>query len=404
MKRPLYLLMLTILVVVMSELQVAGMMPEIAADLDVSTSQVGLLVSIYALGMAIGGPLLAYALRHSPPKRSLLMVVAAYAVLEVLVPLVHEYWWIALLRILTGCLAGAAFGLSVTFGARLAATAAKIGEAISIVLGGIMVGTVIGLPLSHFIAGRWGWQTSFYVLGAAALLLFVISLVGLPNPAPATQDDAAQDVRNLRSPRLWSRYLVSLLTIGAAYASFSYFTPLLEHSAGFSADATTLILLAYGAFSFAGNLIVGKFADTHAVGILRFGHTLLFVSLGLIALFADASPLVLTMVLIVGFAGVTMNPALVTRVAEVGGAGNLVSTVHTAVITMGVTLGTAISAVTIDIFGDDPSVAMWTGAVFAMLAALALALQTRNRLRSRPKSTKPIQRQPARTDSTLTRP
>ena len=339
MKKHLYVLMLTIMVVVMSELQVAGMMPEIAADLGVTISQVGLLVSVYSLGMAIGGPLLAYAFRYSPPKRSILSVVAAYAVLEVLVPLVHEYWWVALIRVLTGCLAGAAFGLSVTFGARLAPIAEKIGEAISIVLGGIMVGTVIGLPLSHFIAGRWGWQSSFYVLGAAALLLFAISAIFLPAREAATQDDAAQDIRNLRSPRLWSRYLVSLLTIGAAYASFSYFTPLLEQSAGFTTDTTTLILLAYGICSFIGNLIVGKFADRHAVGVLRLGHAVLFVSLGLLALFGHVQPIVLVMVLFVGLAGVTMNPALVTRVAEVGGTGNLVSTVHTSVITMGVTLG-----------------------------------------------------------------
>lgn len=379
MPKRLYLLMLTILVVVMSELQIAGMMPEIADDLGVSTGQVGLLVSLYALGMALGGPPLAFAARHRPPKRSLLLVVAAYAVLEILVPLIHEYWWLALLRIITGCLSGAAFGLSVTFGARLAPSPTRIGEAVSIVLGGIMVGTVIGLPLSHFIAGRWGWQASFYVLGAAALVLFIISALALPHRAAASQDDATQDVRNLRSPRLWSRYLVSLLTIGSAYAAFSYFTPLLEQTAGFSSDATTVILLGYGICSFIGNLVVGRFADRHAVGVLRFGHALLFIALILLALFGRVSPLVVITVLIVGLAGVTMNPALVTRVAEVGGTGNLVSTVHTAVITMGVTLGTAISAVTISLFGDDPAVAMWTGVAFAVLAAIVLAMQTARR-------------------------
>ncbi|WP_331749179.1 MFS transporter (plasmid) [Streptomyces sp. NBC_00984] len=228
-------------------------------------------------------------------------------------------------------------------------------------------------------------KSSFYVLGAAAFLLFVISTVALPPLAAATQDDAAQDIRNLRSPRLWSRYLVSLLTVGAAYASFSYFTPLLEQSADFATDTTTLILLGYGLCSYVGNLIVGEFADQHAVKVLRFGHTLLFVSLGLLALRGHVPAVALGMVLVVGLSGVTMNPALVTRVAEIGGVGNLVSTVHTAVITMGVTLGTAISAITISLFGDDPAVAMWTGAAFAVLAALALATQTR-----RTASTSPI--------------
>lgn len=376
MKRHLYILMLTIMVVVMSEFQTAGMMPEIAADLGVSTGRVGTLVTLYALGMAIGGPLLVYALRHRPPKGALLVVIGAYAVLEVMVPLVHEFWWLAFLRVLTGCLSGAAFGIAVSFSARLAPSPEKIGEAVSIVLGGIMVGTVIGLPLSHFLASRWGWQLSFYTLGIAAFIVFLISLLTLPTREAATQDAAAQDLSNLRSPRLWTRYLVSLLTIGAAFAGFSYFTPLLEQSAGFATNTTTLILLAYGIVSFIGNLIVGKFADQHAVDVLRIGHTLLFVSLAALGAFNGVQPLVLVMVLVVGVAGVPMNPAMVARVAQVGGTGNMVSTVHTSVITMGVALGSAIGALAISMAGGDLSAAMWTGAGFAVLAALTLQAQT----------------------------
>ena len=379
MKKYLYVLMLTIMVVVMSEFQTAGMMPQIAADLGVSTGQVGTVVTLYALGMALGGPLLVYLLRHRPPKASLLIVIGTYAALEVLVPLIHEFWWLALLRVLTGCLSGAAYGIAVSYSARLAPSPEKIGEAVSIVLGGIMVGTVIGLPLSHFLAARWGWQSSFYILGIAAFAVFLISLLTLPAREAATQEAAAQDLRKLRSPKLWSRYLVSLLTIGAAFAGFSYFTPLLEQNAGFATNTTTLILLAYGIVSFIGNLIVGKFADQHAIGILRIGHTLLFISLALLGAFSNAQPLVLAMVLIVGVAGVPMNPALVARVAEIGGTGNMVSTVHTSVITMGVALGSAIGALAIGRAGDDPSAAMWIGAAFAVLATLTLATQARGR-------------------------
>lgn len=379
MKKYLYVLMLTIMVVVMSEFQTAGMMPQIAADLGVSTGQVGTVVTLYALGMALGGPLLVYLLRHRPPKASLLIVIGTYAALEVLVPLIHEFWWLALLRVLTGCLSGAAYGIAVSYSARLAPSPEKIGEAVSIVLGGIMIGTVIGLPLSHFLAARWGWQSSFYILGIAAFAVFLISLLTLPAREAATQEAAAQDLRKLRSPKLWSRYLVSLLTIGAAFAGFSYFTPLLEQNAGFATNTTTLILLAYGIVSFIGNLIVGKFADQHAIGILRIGHTLLFISLALLGAFSNTQPLVLAMVLIVGVAGVPMNPALVARVAEIGGTGNMVSTVHTSVITMGVALGSAIGALAIGRAGDDPSAAMWIGAAFAVLATLTLATQARGR-------------------------
>lgn len=377
MKKHLFILALTILIVVSSELQVPAVMPEMARDLGVETGKIGLLVSIFALGMALGGPVIAFALRHRPPKKSLLVVVAAYAVPELLVPLVHNYWWVAIMRGLTGCLAGAAVGLSVGYAARLATSPGKIGEAVSVVLSGIMAGIVVGLPVSHFIASRWNWQATFYVLGAAAFVVFLLSWLALPERSGATADDSAQDLRNLQSPRLWSRYLVSFLTIGSAYAAFSYFTPLLEQNAGFSTTATTFILLAYGLCSLVGNLIVGKLADKHAISVLRFGHALLFVSLGVLAVASHVQPVVLAMVLIVGLAGVTMNPPLVTRVVQIGGSGNLVSTVHMSVITLGITVGTAVSAITINASDNDPTVAMWTGSVFALFAALALFFQTR---------------------------
>ena len=384
MKKYLYLLMVTIMVTVMSELQVAGMMPAMSADLGVTTGQIGLLVSVYAAGMMIGGPLFAWFLRHSPPKGALLTIVALYAVAQVLVPVVDAFWWVAIVRVITGALAGASFGLSVTYGAVLAESPQKIGEAVSIVLGGIMVGTVLGLPLSNFISNVWNWRASFYVLGIITIVLFLASLAILPPRDATTQDAAAQDVRTLRMPRLWARYLGSLLTIGAAYASFSFFTPLLEENAGFSANTTTIILLVYGVCAYVGNMVVGRFADRHAVAVLRIGHGLLLVALVLLAAFNYVQPLTLVMVIVVGFVGVTMNPALVTRVAEVGGAGTMVSTIHTAFISAGVTLGSAVSSATMGTFGnDDPGVAMWTGAVLAVLAAIVLATQNRSREKAR---------------------
>lgn len=384
MQSKLWLLMVTLLVVTMSELQTAGMLPYLARDLGVSTGEVGLLVSVYALGMAIGGPLLAIALRKGPPRRSLVLVVAAYGIIETLAPIIHEYWWLALIRLLTGCLAGAMFGLCVSFGARLAPRPDRIGPSIAIVMSGLMVGTVFGLPLSHFIAERWGWQVSFYALGIISLVVCLIDHFGLPALAAADSESGTQDARNLRKPALWGRFLVSLLTIGATYGAFSYFTPLLQQNAGFSPNATTVILFAYGLCTVVGNLIVGKFADDHAVGVLRIGHSLLFVSLVVLSLFSGTPPVTLAFVLVVGLVGVTMNPALIGRVVEVGGSGNLVSTVHTAVITSGVMVGTAISAGAMGIFGEDPVVATWTGAVLAVLAALVLATQSTRKKRPAP--------------------
>lgn len=377
MKRPLYWLMFTLLLVAMSELQTMGMLPDMARSLGASTAMIGALISIYSLGMAVGGPLIAWVLRLTRPKTALLGVVIVYAVLEAAVPLVHHYWWIAALRLLTGSLGGAVFGLTLTMAARLAPSPDRIASSISIVLNGLMFGAVLGLPLSHAIAVAWNWQTSFVVLGAAGLVIALLDLGALPALPAVSAQTSADDQRQLRSRRLWSRYLVSLLTIGATYGAFSYFTPLLEHDAGFSSNATTAILFGYGLCTVIGNTLVGRHADRHAIALLRIGQLALTVSLVVLALFGELPAAAAPAVLLVGLFGVTMNPALIARVVEVAGAGNLVNTVHTSVITLGVVAGSASGGLAISATGDSSATAaMWTGAGLAVLAAVVLSAQT----------------------------
>lgn len=359
----------------MSELQTAGMLPYIAQDLNEPTSRIGLLVSIYALGMAIGGPIIAYFLRMIPPKRALSLVICCYAFIELLAPIIHKYWWLSLTRLLTGCLAGATFGLALTFAARIASSPNLIGRNVSVVLSGLMVGTVLGLPISHHIASQWDWQASFYLLGIISFFSSIILGYGLPKIASVSKNESSEDLRNLRDPVLWSRYLVSFLTIGAAYGSFSFFTPLLQENAGFQSDTTTLILFCYGICTVIGNIVVGRFSDSHPVNVMRIGHSLLFLALVLLSLFSHSQPISLVMVLIVGLFGISMNSALVTRVTCVGGTGSLVTTVHTAVITMGVTVGTMISSSAMGIFGNNPVIATWTGAILVIFASSVLIFQ-----------------------------
>lgn len=390
-KRPLYWLMATLLVVAMSELQTMGMLPDMARSLGASTAAVGALISVYSFGMALGGPLLAWALRLAPPKTALLGAVAAYAVLEAAVPLVHDYWWVAAFRLLTGSLGGAVFGLTLTMAARLASSPDRIASSIAVVLNGLMLGTVLGLPISHAIATAWNWQASFLLLAAAGLVIALLDVRALPALPPVSAQASADDLSQFRSPRLWSRYLVSLLTIGATYGAFSYFTPLLEQDAGFSPDATTLILFGYGLCTVVGNNLVGRFADRHAVALLRIGHLALTGALVVLAAFAELPSAVLPGVLVVGLVGVTMNPALVARVVEVAGAGGLVNTMHTSVITLGVVAGSAVGGLAISATGDDTaSAAMWTGAVLAVLATLVLAAQAPGRRQVRSLHRSPV--------------
>ncbi|MES9525928.1 MFS transporter [Streptomyces capoamus] len=250
----------------------------------------------------------------------------------------------------------------------------------------------MGLPFSHAIATAWNWQTSFVALGVVGLIIALFDIRALPALPAVSAQTSADDMQQFRSPRLWGRYLVSLLTIGATYGAFSYFTPLLEEDAGFSSNATTVALFGYGLCTVIGNNLVGRYADRHAVTLLRIGHLALTGALVVLAIFSEVPWAVLPGVLVVGLVGVSMNPALVARVVEVAGAGGLVNTVHTSVITLGVVAGSAIGGVAISTSGDTTaSAAMWTGAILAVLATVVLSAQTVDRKRAHCVQVQPAQ-------------
>lgn len=374
-------LMLCVLVVVTSELQTAGMMPYLAQGLNVNVGSVGVLVTVYALGMALGGPTIVFFGRKYPPRSSLLGAMLTYSVLEVATIMHSSMAWLVAARFLTGSLSGAVFGLALSFAARIAPTPATIPKNIAFVLNGLMLGGIIGMPLSHAIADSFGWQWSFILLGILALATSIIVGTTLPRLHATNQHDDSKDRRQLKNKTLWIRYAISLLTIGSVYAGFSFFTPVLQNEAGFSANTTSALLLIYGIFTLIGNFMVGNIAHKAATTILLSGHAVILVAMGTIYLFSEVKIATVLAVLAVGLFGVTLNPALVARVTEIGGAGNMVTSVHTGVITLGVTVGTALSSLVLE---KSNGIASNSGIVSVLLAAGAGVLTFASMHRAKP--------------------
>ncbi|WP_169786400.1 MFS transporter [Corynebacterium oculi] len=193
----------------------------------------------------------------------------------------------------------------------------------------------------------------------------------MPFLDPVDGEEDVEDGKRLKSASLWLRYGVSLLTIGSVYAGFSFFTPVLQDESGFSANMTSALLLLYGIFTLIGNFLVGSIAQKSATVILLAGHVVIFMAMMVIYLFSEVKIATVVAVLAVGLLGVSMNPALVARVVQVGGAGNMVTSVHTGVITMGVTVGTALSSLIISRLNG---VASYSGLVSAVLVVMVSVL------------------------------
>ncbi|MEV6923297.1 MFS transporter [Dactylosporangium sp. NPDC051485] len=371
-----YVLAAGVFAMVTSEFAVSGLMPQLAEGLGVGIERIGYLVTIFALAMAIGGPILTAALLRVPPTRALMLVFAVFLAGNVLAALATSYPTMAIARIVSGTASQAFFGISVSMSVRLVDERTR-GRAVAVVMNGLMLGTLLGLPLATFIGGRLGWPSAFWAIAlitlvAAALTLAVVRSPDTPaDPGTPAEAVTGSELAVLRRPQFLFALLSSTLIIGATFSAFSFFTPILTHVSGFAEGTVPLLLLAYGAATLVGNVIVGRLADRHTISTLLVGTGLNMLFLTGFALFTDDPPLALAFMVGIGLVGVTMNPAMAVRVQRAGSTTPLVNTMHGSFITLGVTIGSAAGSALIPEFGLRAPIVLGIGlAILALLAIL----------------------------------
>jgi MFS transporter, DHA1 family, inner membrane transport protein len=368
--RAVYVLALGIFAMVTSEFVVAGLMPQIASGLDVSISQVGYLITAFALAMAVGGPVLTVLVMRMRPKTALMLLFAMFLAGNVLAATAPNYAVMVLARLVTGTASQAFFGVAVSISVVLVQAEVR-GRAIALVMNGLMLGTLLGLPLATLVGEAYGWRAAFWAIS----VLTVASALGTVGWVPALDRIASGALRQeigvfRRNGSLWLVLATSLLVIGATFSAFSFLNPILTGITGFDTGTVPLLLVAYGAATVVGNMIVGRLADRHALAVLLGGLVLNLVFLTGFALFAHVSPVAVACMLGIGLVGVTMNPAMGVRVQRAGNVGPLVNTIHGSFITGGVMVSSAVGGLAIDGFGLRAP--LWLGVGLALLGILTL--------------------------------
>lgn len=365
-----YILTLGIFAIVTSEFQVTGMVPIMAYDLGVSISQIGYLVSLYALAMTFGGPLLTMGLLKTSPKTALISLYVTFITGELLGALANSYPMLMVARIITGAASGAFFGVALAICVEIVREQQRA-WAISIVLSGIMLGTILGLPMANLIGTYAGWRESFWTTSVLATIVSVISIFYLPSIPKIPAASLRAELGELKNLKLWCVFSTSLLIIGATFAAFTYFTPILKEVTGYSDDMIASLLILYGAATIVGNIVVGKLTDRHTITVLTIGLISLTLFLLLFGLFADNKSLAALSLIGIGLVGVTMNPAMVTRVMRTANGRPLVNTIHTSVITLGVVIGSFLGGLCIDL-GWGLRAPLWVGGLMAFIGLMTL--------------------------------
>lgn len=244
-----------------TEFVIVGLIPTMAADLNVSLPSAGLLVSLYALGVAIGAPVLTALTSKMNRKQVLLAVMGLFVVGNLLAWQAPGYNTLIAARILTGLAHGVFFSIGSTIATGLVSKE-KAASAIAIMFTGLTVALVTGVPLGTYIGQHFGWETTFLIVAILGLIALVGSALLVPNNLKQDATASLKDqLKVLTQPRLLLVYAITALGYGGTFTAFTYLAPILEQVSGFDASAVGLIMLVYGVSVAVGNIQGGKMAD-----------------------------------------------------------------------------------------------------------------------------------------------
>lgn len=303
-----------------TEFVIVGLIPTIAASLQVSVPSAGLLVSLYALGVAIGAPLLTAMTGRVPRKQLLLGLMVLFTIGNLVAWMAPDYTALMAARVLTGLAHGVFFSIGSTIATSLVPKE-KAASAIALMFTGLTVALVTGVPLGTFIGQHFGWQATFLAVSLLGVIAVIGSAILVPSdiagskPAPLLTQLAV-----LKKPRLLLVYAITTLGYGGSFIAFTYLAPILQQVSGFAASTVSLVMLVYGVSVAAGNIWGGKLADRLGpVRALQIVFALLALVLLVLTFTAPSKPLVLITVLAwgaVAFGNVPGLQVYVVRRAE----------------------------------------------------------------------------------------
>jgi DHA1 family chloramphenicol resistance protein-like MFS transporter len=346
----LYLLAVAVFAMGTSEFMLAGLLPDIAAALDVSVGTAGLLNSAFAAGMVVGAPLMAALSRRWPARTCLLGFVLLFAGAHVVGALTTSFAVLLVTRI-AAALANAGFlAVALTVAATLVPADRK-GRAVAVLLSGTTVAMIAGVPGGAVLGVLLGWRAPFWVVA----LLCLPAAVGVMKVVP---DHAGDDLREGRNrPPLRSELaqltkvglvvamMVGALVNGASFATLTYLAPIVTSTAGLGELWIPIVLLLFGFGAFIGVTVAGRLSDRHPGTVIGVGGPLLLLGWVAMACLATEPTALVLSVFVQGALAFGVGSTLIARVLyQAAGAPTMGGSYATAALNIGAAGGPAIAA------------------------------------------------------------
>ncbi|PKQ66479.1 MFS transporter [Labilibaculum manganireducens] len=357
-----------------TEVVMIGLLPTIAKEFLTSISSVGWLVTSYAIGVAIGGPIVTAFTNKVNRKKLLLTIVLFFVLSNGLASISFNFTLLIIARVLSG----GAHGVFVGIGANIASSMVseeKRATAISIMFTGLTVAMVTGVPLGTYIGQQFGWRYTFGGIAVVGFICLLANQLWLPNTIKKGEAIRLKDqFKVLTNKSMLLGFSLTTFSFAALFDTFTYLSPLLEKISGFTENQITLILLLYGIAVAFGNLLGGKFSNKKPAKTLIILFAIMFVTFGLMFALLPYKIPTLILIAIMGFIGFSTVPGMQLYVIQLSekylaGTGDVSSVLNISAFNVGIALGSSIGGMLISKSLGLLSITLMS-AIFSVLAII----------------------------------
>ncbi|MFD9095822.1 MFS transporter [Streptomyces collinus] len=360
-----------------TEFVVAGILPDMASDLGTGVTHAGLLITAFAAGMIVGGPTMALATLRLPRRLTLVLALAVFAAGHVVAAVTGSFTVVLAARFVTALATGAFWAVGFVI-ATSAAGQANATRAVSVMMGGLTLANVVGVPAGSLVGHVTGWRGLFLALALLAVLAAVVIGRFVPRTRQRPQMSVRDEIRALRQGRLWLALAAAVLIMGGVLAAYTYIAPLLTDRAGIPAGAVPLVLVAFGAGALGGTAIGGRSGDRRPMATTIPAAATTTLALSALVPLSTTPAAAVALIFLMALAGFTINPvvtALAVRFA--GDAPTLAAALTTSAYNTGIAAGSALAgealASPLGVTGPAMVGAVFAGLTLLPLVALAIA-------------------------------
>jgi len=365
-----------------TEFVVMGMLPEVADGLGVSVSAVGLLISAYAIGVVIGAPTLTALGVRFTPRQTLVALMVLFTVGNLLSALAPGYGALVAARVFTALAHGSFFGVGAVAARRLVPKD-KATQAISLMVAGLTVANVVGVPLGTFVAQQLSWRLVFAAVAGIGVLTIAGLLAWMPRVA-GERSDLGSELSAFRRGGVWLVLGLTMVGFAALFSVYSYVSPILTELGGIPEGWVTPVLGLFGAGTTIGTLAGGRLGDRFGLSFVAVGLAGTAAVLTAFALLVHVAAAAVVLLVLFGVVAFALGPVVQNRVIEAARVpgGSLVSAANQAAFNVANALGAALGAATLSA-GWGYTAPIWVGVAMALvgvgLAVLAVRAERRER-------------------------